>query len=273
MSWHDGPLVMFDVETTGVDPHRDRIVTAAVISHEPGRDVIVHEWLLDPGIEIPASAAAIHGITGDIARATGRPAPEVTQAASTLISLCENGSPVVGHNVSFDLTMLWAECIRHGRPDLADELPELRVIDTMVLDKWADPWRPKAATTRRPEPPTAKAPRTRKHGSRRLVDTCAVYGIPLSVADAHGAVADALAAGRLAWRLAREVPGLTGTARELHEFQIGEKRAQAESFAEWLLKQGKPSEAAGVSRDWPIVPMPHGWTPDQLPTHTEAVPA
>ena len=26
MSWHTGPLALFDLETTGVDPHRDRIV-------------------------------------------------------------------------------------------------------------------------------------------------------------------------------------------------------------------------------------------------------
>ena len=31
MTWHAGPLALFDLETTGTDPHRDRIVTAAIV--------------------------------------------------------------------------------------------------------------------------------------------------------------------------------------------------------------------------------------------------
>ena len=30
MSWHTDRLALFDIESTGVDPHRDRIVTAAL---------------------------------------------------------------------------------------------------------------------------------------------------------------------------------------------------------------------------------------------------
>ena len=30
-SWHEGRLALFDLETTGVDPHRDRIVTSAIV--------------------------------------------------------------------------------------------------------------------------------------------------------------------------------------------------------------------------------------------------
>ena len=49
---------------------------------------------------------------------------------------------------------------------------------------------------------------------------------------------------------------------ELHDFLVGEKRAQAESFGKYLLKQGKTDD---VSREWPIQPAPDGWAPDQLP--------
>jgi uncharacterized protein YprB with RNaseH-like and TPR domain len=34
MSWHTGRLAAFDIETTGVDPESDRIVTAAVADHD-----------------------------------------------------------------------------------------------------------------------------------------------------------------------------------------------------------------------------------------------
>jgi len=56
MTWHTGPLALFDTETTGVDPHRDRIVTAALIIVEPHRDL---SWLLNPGIPIPQEATDI----------------------------------------------------------------------------------------------------------------------------------------------------------------------------------------------------------------------
>jgi DNA polymerase III epsilon subunit-like protein len=74
MSWHTGRLAAFDIETTGTDPESDRIVTAAISlvgAELPGEH---HAWLIDPGIEIPAGAAAVHGITTERARAEGRDA-------------------------------------------------------------------------------------------------------------------------------------------------------------------------------------------------------
>jgi DNA polymerase-3 subunit epsilon len=65
MTWHTGPLALFDLESTGVDPHRDRIVTAAVVEVTPGRpkpvprlDVAARPRYRDPG-----RRAAVHGIT------------------------------------------------------------------------------------------------------------------------------------------------------------------------------------------------------------------
>ena len=54
----DMPLAAFDLETTGVDVTRDRIVTATIITID-GSQVHTDEWLLDPGIDIPDGAAKI----------------------------------------------------------------------------------------------------------------------------------------------------------------------------------------------------------------------
>src|SRR5699024_2036021 len=62
MAWHVGPLLGFDTETTGVDVFTDRVVTAATVLTEDGSDE-VRTWLDDPGVEIPAGAAAVPGIT------------------------------------------------------------------------------------------------------------------------------------------------------------------------------------------------------------------
>jgi DNA polymerase-3 subunit epsilon len=256
-NWHRGPLALFDTETTGVDPHRDRIVTAAIVETTPGQAQPSRSscWLIDPGIPIPESAAAIHGITTGRAREDGMDAAgAVHEIAEHLIRLSRSGIPVVGHNVRFDLTMLWADLVRHGSP-LADDVHSLRpVIDTMILDRWVDPWRPKQPTARRKDPA--------KCGSRKLVDTARVYGIRVDESAAHGAEYDALTSGRIAWQICETHAGATVPATELHDVLVGLAREQADSFGAWLVKQGKTDD---VAREWPWQPPPVDWSPDQLP--------
>ncbi len=249
MSWHNGYLVLFDLETTGVDPHRDRIVTAACIEVLPGPERRTHEWILNPGIEIPEGAARIHGVTTEQAVASGAdPDGAVYEIVQLLNRAASAGASIVGHNVTYDLTMLWAELHRHGMSNLAGHLERMAcVVDTFVLDKWADPYR---------------------KGSRRLVDVAAHYGVALSEAEAHGAVADALAAGRIAWKIATAKPSLQTNVAELHGWQVGWKREQSESFGRYLTKQGKVDD---VAREWPIQLPPPDWSPDQLPLVREAV--
>lgn len=69
-SWADGPLLAFDLETTGTDTNADRIVTATVISIAPGKSPDIRTWLADPGVEIPAEATEVHGVSTDYAAST-----------------------------------------------------------------------------------------------------------------------------------------------------------------------------------------------------------
>lgn len=235
---------MFDLETTGTDPQSDRIVTAAVVMDEPGCLPQIHDWLVDPGVEIPEGASLIHGVTTEQARAEGiSAAVGVAQIADALLAAVGSGVPVVGHNVVYDLTMLRAECVRHGLVERAGAVAAVRpVIDTIVLDRVVDPYRPKNPTARRADPARC--------GSRTLVDTCRVWGVELSAEDAHGAAADAQAAGGLARVLAGRRPELlVADPQELHDRQVGWKRAQAEDFGRWLVSKGKVDD---VSREWPV---------------------
>lgn len=265
MSWHLGPMALFDVESTGVDPHRDRIVTASIVEVTPGQEkpYRASTWLLDPGIEIPDGAAAVHGITTEQARASGAPAAgAIYEIAQHLLALSRTGMPVIGHNIRYDLTMLHAELVRHHSP-LAEDVRTLRpVIDTMVLDRWVDPWRPKEPTARRRD--------LAKCGSRKLLDTARVWGVHIDADRAHGAEYDALLAGRVAWAIARATPGAQVSAIELHDALIGLAREQAESLGAWLVKSGKTDD---VAREWPIESAPDGWSPGQLARVREDVPA
>jgi hypothetical protein len=71
MTWLTGRLCAFDTESTGVDTSTDRIVSACVAFVGGGEPAEFHEFLIDPGIEIPDSATKIHGITTEHAREHG----------------------------------------------------------------------------------------------------------------------------------------------------------------------------------------------------------
>ena len=59
------PLVFFDIESTGTNPYRDRVVELAVIKVFPDgqRQETVRRF--NPTIPIPEGASAVHGITDD----------------------------------------------------------------------------------------------------------------------------------------------------------------------------------------------------------------
>lgn len=278
MTWHLGRLCLFDLESTGVDAHRDRIVTAAVIEAGAGAKTLTHEWLVNPGITIPQGATDIHGITTAHAHTNGRPPQTaVKEIADNLVSCSESGMPIVGHNATYDLTMLCAELVRHGYSGHALRVRDIRpVIDTLVLEKSLDPYRPGKPNGRRPD--DACGPHT-------LLEACRLWDVQLSEEDAHGAAADALAAGRLAWRLATQpdrfaqFDGPRGVDRinpaqwpldRLHDWQAERYAASAASFqaykrGEQRKKPDQVDPTFTASTQWPVQGPPPGWDPKQLP--------
>lgn len=172
-SWIEGPLLGFDTETTGVDPATDRIVSAALVTRGRGRTV-ERVWLIDPGVEIPASAVALHGITTARVRTVGRSAVEALEEVATLLAAAmAGGVPVVAFNAPYDLSILEAELLRHGLPTLGDRLggQPAPVVDPLVLDRAVDGAR---------------------GGQRRLGDLVAEYAVGKR-ASMHTAEVDVLA--------------------------------------------------------------------------------
>ncbi|MVO84137.1 3'-5' exonuclease [Streptomyces sp. p1417] len=235
--WYTGRLAGFDLETTGVDVENDRIVTACVVQCGGGHDTASGTWLADPGIEIPEGAAKVHGITTERARAEGRPAAEVVeQVTAALTEVVLAGTPVVAMNASFDLTILDREARRHGVQPLVDIVgDDLRVIDPRVLDKKIDRYR---------------------RGGRKLEDLCRTYRVRLD--GAHSADADAIAACRVAWRIAQKVSAIGCASLDvLHAQQVEWAREQGESLASYFRRTpGKEHQAATVRVEWPLIPAP-----------------
>ena len=64
----DRPLVVFDIESTGVNARQDRIIELAAIRVEPDGTETEKCWLLNPGVPIPPETTEIHGITDAIVK-------------------------------------------------------------------------------------------------------------------------------------------------------------------------------------------------------------
>ena len=217
------PVVGFDLETTGVDPNTARIVTASVVLLDPAGQIINRrEWLVNPGLEIPAEATAVHGVSNEKAQAEGQPAAAAVQEILELLSFALEQSPVVAYNASYDFSVLHAEALRYG---LVPVIPG-NVIDPFIIDKQVDKFR---------------------KGKRTLLDVCAHYGVVLE--DAHTSFADAVACVGVARAIAVKYPQLQVDPRKLHGWQIGWAREQAESFQAYLRKS---NPQAVIDGSWPI---------------------
>ncbi|CAM5743158.1 3'-5' exonuclease OS=Streptomyces alboniger OX=132473 GN=CP975_28455 PE=4 SV=1 [Streptomyces alboniger] len=232
MGWHRELLIGFDLETTGTDPREARIVTGAVIEVRAGQTLGRREWLADPGVEIPAEAVAVHGISNERAATEGRPADAVAEAiADVLVTYWKTGVPVVAYNAAFDLTLLSAELRRHGLPSLRERLGGLDpapVVDPYTIDRWADRYR---------------------RGKRNLEAVCEEYGVVLE--SAHDASADALAAARLAGAIAERHAKIAALGpAELHRRQIEWYAEWAADFQSFLRRKGDAD--AVVDGAWPF---------------------
>ncbi|MFP5360331.1 MAG: exonuclease domain-containing protein [Actinomycetes bacterium] len=233
MSWLDETMVGFDTETTGVSTEHDRIVTAAVITRT-GDTVTTRTWLIDPGVEIPAGATAVHGITTAQARAEGAaPAQALEEVATALAGALNAGFPVVAFNAQFDLTLLENELARHGLRSLAARLVrrEVRpVIDPLVLDRKLDQYR---------------------KGKRKLIDLCTLYAVTVVAEDLHAADADVLATLELVQALAAAHPTMRATSLDsLHDLQASAHREWAVRFAAWLKSKGEVDDLPRP--EWPV---------------------
>ena len=225
-SWNTLPRAAFDLETTGRNSRSARIVTASItVVDASGQPIREHEWLADPGVEIPAEASEIHGITTEKARSEGRPAAEVTrEVASVLQDLFDGGVPVIAFNAAYDFTVLAAESARYGVP----QLTRFPVLDPYIMNKQVDRFR---------------------KGKRTLAALCEEYGVDLE--NAHTSAADALATLRVLDAMAGKFPKLQLPATRLHQLQVDWAASQAADFQAYL-RRTKPT--AVIEGEWPVLP-------------------
>lgn len=228
--WHQGDLLGFDLETTGVERFRDVPVSMALVRVRAGRVVACDRRLIDPGRDIPAESVAVHGITTAEARRRGIPLEQaLTVVADALLAAGARRLPVCGMRLDFDLTMVDNLCRRNGGSGLVARGWRGPVLDCSVIDRQLDQRRP---------------------GPRTLGDLCAHYGVELE--QAHDAGSDALASVEVLRAMAARFPLLAAApATLLHRWQISWHRQWATSFSRWRQGQG----LAPLGHDelaWPV---------------------
>jgi DNA polymerase-3 subunit epsilon/CBS domain-containing protein len=123
--------IVLDTETTGLDVKSAHLVEIGAVRLARGRiaeDVVFHARL-DPGVPIPATATAVHGI--DAAALVGAPRfAEIWPALDAFL----DGRLIVGHSIGFDLAMLRREHVLAGRVWTPP-----RSLDTRLLTELVEP--------------------------------------------------------------------------------------------------------------------------------------
>ncbi|HOL65829.1 MAG TPA: helicase C-terminal domain-containing protein [bacterium] len=105
-------LVFLDVETTGRDPRRDRIIEVGClkVSNNQARD----RWqsLVQSSIGLPLAIQRLTGITRERLEKEGQPWEEIKPQLREFV----DGFPIVGHNISFDLSFLQSHGLTLANP-------------------------------------------------------------------------------------------------------------------------------------------------------------
>ena len=104
------PICFFDLETTGTDVSRDRIVEISVLKVYPNGNRESKTWLVNPTVPIPPASTDIHGISD----AMVAQAPTFKELARQIHTMIKD-SDLAGYNSDrFDIPLLAEELLRAG---------------------------------------------------------------------------------------------------------------------------------------------------------------
>ena len=120
------PLVFFDLETTGLNITRDRIVEISLLKVYPNGKQEVKTRRINPEMPIPPQSPAIHGITDEDVK----DCPTFKQVAKSLADQLE-GCDLAGFNSSrFDVPMLAEEFLRAG---VDFDMSKRKFVDVQII--------------------------------------------------------------------------------------------------------------------------------------------
>ena len=104
------PICFFDLETTGIEVAKDRIVEISILKVFPNGNKESKTWLVNPEMVIPPNVIAVHGITNEKVANE----PTFKELASQIYAMIKD-SDLAGFNSDrFDIPLLAEELLRAG---------------------------------------------------------------------------------------------------------------------------------------------------------------
>lgn len=151
-----------DLETTGLDPKRDRIIEIGAARVEAGVVTETYSAFVNPGRTLEDRVRELTGITDDMLA----DAPRIEEVIGEVLEFCGDRA-VLGHHVIFDYSFLKRAAVNHGFSF------EKKGIDTLKLCRLFMP----------------------EGEKKNLAAACRYFGIGQE--ESHRALADAVSAHRL----------------------------------------------------------------------------
>ena len=118
----DDTYVVFDLETTGFSPEKDRIIEIGAVKVVDGAITERFSTFVNPEIPIPFRIEELTSIKDDMVI----DAPKIEEILPKFMQFCE-GAIMVAHNAEFDMSFINKNCERQGLPC------DFTIVDTVAL--------------------------------------------------------------------------------------------------------------------------------------------
>jgi len=117
-------FVVFDLETTGLNPQKDKITEIGAVKIKEGKIIGKFSTFVNPGVPIPSFIVKLTGITDDMVTDS----PPIEQVLNEFIEFIE-GAVLVAHNANFDMGF-----IKHNAKLMGEKIRN-PFIDTLELSR------------------------------------------------------------------------------------------------------------------------------------------
>ena len=207
------PICFFDLETTGIQVSKDRIVEISILKIFPNGNKESKTWLVNPEMKIPAETTAIHGISDEKVANE----PTFKELAPVVYQMIKD-SDLAGFNSDrFDIPLLAEEMLR---AEVDFEMKNTVTVDVQTIFH-------------------KKEQRTLSAGYK--------FYCGKELDGAHSAAIDTNATYEILLAQLERYPDLDNTIKELSEFST---RKKSVDFAGFIIfnKEGKEAFSFGKNK-------------------------